>query len=42
MDDPSCGIIYGILRDTAYKLRNLAEQECQRHKDNGKWCEHDE
>lgn len=35
--DPSCGIIYGILRDTAYKLRNLADQECQQHKENGKW-----
>ena len=36
--DPSCG----ILRDTAYKLRNLADQECQQHKETGKWCSHDE
>ena len=40
--DPSCGIVYGILRDTAYKLRKMADQECQRHKESGKWCDHDE
>ena len=31
-DDANCGILYGILRDMAYKLRNLSTQECQRHK----------
>ena len=36
-DDDSCGIVYGILRDTAYRLRKLAEQECDRHKAAGKW-----
>jgi len=36
-DDAHCGIIYGILRDSAYRLRKLAEQECDRHRENGKW-----
>jgi hypothetical protein len=36
-DDDSCGILYGILRDTAYRLRELAEQECDKHKASGKW-----
>ena len=36
-DDDSCGILYGILRDTAYRLRNLAEVECESHRKNGKW-----
>jgi len=36
-DDASCGILYGILRDSAYKLRKLAEKECEHHKEGGKW-----
>ena len=36
-DDDSCGILYGILRDTAYRLRALAERECSKHRDAGKW-----
>ena len=35
--DDSCGILYGILRDMAYRLRSLAEEECERHKEAGKW-----
>ena len=35
--DASCGIIYGILRDSAYRIRKLAEQECDNHKHAGKW-----
>lgn len=37
--DDSCGIIYGILRDTAYRLRKLAESECERHRAAGRWEE---
>ena len=29
--DKSCGVLYGVLRDSAYKLRKLAEQEKERH-----------
>ena len=35
--DKSCGVLYGILRDSAYKLKNLAEKEKQNHKINGLW-----
>ena len=35
--DASCGVLYGTLRDTAYKLRHLAEQEIQVHKQTGLW-----
>ncbi len=36
-NDDSCGIIYGILRDSAYRLRKLVETECEKHKKAGKW-----
>lgn len=36
-NDDSCGIIYGILRDSAYRLRKLVETECEKHKTSGKW-----
>ncbi len=36
-NDASCGILYGILRDSAYKLRKLAEKECEHHKEGDKW-----
>ena len=39
--DDSCGIVYGVLRDTAYRLRKLAEQECERHRTSGKWDSQD-
>jgi hypothetical protein len=37
--DDSCGIIYGILRDAAYRLRQMAEAECQKHQEAGVWNE---
>lgn len=36
-NDDSCGILYGILRDTAYRLRELAKEECAKHQHSGKW-----
>ncbi len=36
-DDDSCGILYGVLRDAAYRLRSLAESECASHRKKGKW-----
>ncbi len=36
-NDASCGILYGILRDTAYRLRKLADEECEKHRVAGKW-----
>lgn len=35
--DPSCGVLYGNLRDAAYKLRLEAEKEKALHKDKGIW-----
>lgn len=35
--DKSCGILYGTLRDTAYKLRSMAEKERQLHEEDGLW-----
>jgi hypothetical protein len=36
-EDVSCGVLYGTLRDSAYKLRQLAEQEVRIHQSAGIW-----
>ena len=36
-EDTGCGVLYGVLRDAAYKLRRLAEEEIERHKTKGWW-----
>ena len=36
-EDVGCGIIYGILRDSAYKLKQLAEKEKAAHMEKGWW-----
>jgi hypothetical protein len=33
--DASCGVLYGLLRDMAYRLRKTAEAECARHLEAG-------
>ena len=38
-EDNGCGILYGILRDSAYKLKKLAEEEKQNHVRKGWWPE---
>ncbi len=35
--DKTCGVLYGILRDSAYKIRTLAEKEKILHIDSGIW-----
>ena len=35
--DAGCGILYGILRDSAYKIKQLAEKEKQAHMRKGWW-----
>jgi len=35
--DNGCGIIFGILRDSGYKLINLAEEEIEKHFLKGSW-----
>ena len=37
--DPGCGIIYGILLDSGYKLLKLAQKEKQKHIEKGWWDE---
>jgi len=35
--DRSCGVLYGTLRDTAYKVRDLAQREKSIHIESGLW-----
>ncbi len=30
-NDSGCGVVYGVLRDSAYKIKQLAEAERQAH-----------
>lgn len=41
-EDNGCGILYGILRDSAYKLRKLAEEEKRNHVRKGWWDPEDD
>jgi len=36
-DDDGCGIVYGRIRDSAYKIKQLTEAEIENHKRRGKW-----
>lgn len=36
-EDIGCGILYGIIRDSAYKIIQLAEKEKQAHINKGWW-----
>jgi hypothetical protein len=38
-EDVGCGILFGIMRDTAYRLKKLAEEEKQKHIKKGWWHE---
>jgi hypothetical protein len=37
--DVGCGILYGLLRDSAYKIRKVAEDEKEEHIKRGIWPE---
>lgn len=37
LEDMGCGILYGVLRDSAYKLKQIAEKEKQSHIAKGWW-----
>ena len=39
-EDNGCGILYGVLRDSAYKLKKLAEEERQNHIKKGWWSKY--
>ena len=36
-EDASCGVLYGILRDSACELRKLAGKEKEAHNQKGIW-----
>ncbi|MDL2268790.1 hypothetical protein LJC71_08510 [Desulfosarcina sp. OttesenSCG-928-A07] len=36
-EDTGCGIIYGMLRDSGYKIKQLAEDEKKKHIAKGWW-----
>jgi hypothetical protein len=38
-EDTGCGILYGVLRDSAYKLKKIAEKEKEFHIRKGWWKE---
>lgn len=35
--DRGCGVIYGVLRDSAFKLREMTLKEIDQHKSDGSW-----
>ena len=36
-EDVGCGVLYGVLRDSAFKILKLAEEEKRRHQAKGWW-----
>ena len=36
-EDTGCGVLYGVVRDSAYKIKKLAEMEKQQHMKKGWW-----
>jgi hypothetical protein len=36
-EDVGCGILYAVMRDSAYKIRRLAEAEREAHVRKGGW-----
>jgi len=36
-EDVGCGVLYGTVRDSAYKIKALADSEIAEHKLRGKW-----
>jgi hypothetical protein len=36
-EDVGCGILFGVMRDSAFKIKQLAEEEKQKHIKKGWW-----
>ena len=36
-EDSGCGVLYGVVRDSAFKIKKLAETERDAHKKKGWW-----
>jgi hypothetical protein len=39
-EDDGCGVLYGIVRDAAYRIKTEAEREIDCHRKKGKWEDH--
>lgn len=38
-EDTGCGVLYGVVRDSAFRIKQLAEEEREAHKKKGWWKE---
>jgi hypothetical protein len=36
-EDTNCGVLYGVMRDTAYRIKRMAEDERDAHIKKGWW-----
>lgn len=36
-EDTKCGVLYGVIRDAAYRIKSLAEEERDAHIKKGWW-----
>jgi hypothetical protein len=36
-EDTGCGVLYGVMRDAAYRIKRLAEEEKEAHQRKGWW-----
>lgn len=36
-EDAGCGVLYGVIRDSAFKIKKLAEEEKEAHRKKGWW-----
>jgi len=36
-EDNGCGVLYGVIRDTAFRIKHLAEEEKEAHIKKGWW-----
>lgn len=40
-EDAGCGVLFGVMRDSAFKIRRLAEEERESHMRKGWWRRED-
>ena len=40
-EDPGCGVLYGILLDSGYRILELAEKEKAKHIQKGWWIDNE-
>ena len=36
-EDESCGVLFGVVRDSGYKIKALAQKEMNNHQAAGRW-----